>query len=175
MKGAARDVCGVLKNGFPRRITLPRRLRLRPLAVVLSAVFTPGPGWIFFGKRTSATCPCPRRTIVLPRQITHLSDRVKTKDRVTDPARSGKKPHFQRLPWNRAYVTLGPGPRANHPIPHSVTFRLQGRRGTDPLELLADRVLNFARGNNLGLFLERVQINRVASPVTILCTDTRRS
>lgn len=26
---AARDVCGVLKNGFPRRITLPRRLRLR--------------------------------------------------------------------------------------------------------------------------------------------------
>ena len=40
-------------------------------------------GRIFFGKRTSATCPCPRRTIVLPRQITHLSDRVKTKDRVT--------------------------------------------------------------------------------------------
>lgn len=56
-------------------------------------------GRIFFGKRTSATCRCRRRTIVLPRQITHLSDRVKTKDRVTGV-------HRQKTPFSSGSLSL---------------------------------------------------------------------
>lgn len=79
-------VAGILKNGFPRRITLTRRLRgsflsfyfslsLSLLPAVLSALcLHRGPfGRIFFGKRRETCAACPRRTIVLLRQITHLS------------------------------------------------------------------------------------------------------
>lgn len=84
----ARDVCGDFKEWFPAAhhsyppvkglLFLSLSLSF-PLPAVLSArVFTP---WVFRTdlfreeerRETSAACPCPRRTIVLQRQITHLS------------------------------------------------------------------------------------------------------
>lgn len=44
--------CEVLKNGFLWRISLPRRLR--PLFVVLSAVFTPAPDESLSGRSSPA-------------------------------------------------------------------------------------------------------------------------
>lgn len=60
-----------------------------------------GPGWDLFREELPRRVGGPRRTIVLPRKITHLSGRVKTKDRVTDPARLAKNARFQRAPSSR--------------------------------------------------------------------------
>lgn len=88
----ARDVCDGFKEWFPAAHHSSPPVKVPGLSssfyrLCLHRDF----GRIFFGKRTSATCRCPRRTIVLPRQITHLSDRVKTKDRVTGVHRAKKK------------------------------------------------------------------------------------
>lgn len=106
-----KGMCEVLKNGFPWRITLPRRLR--PLFVVLSAVFTPAPDESFRGeegeeKEEVRRCvSAGEERSSYREQITHLSDRVKTKDRVTDASRS--LPGAKSTVFNNDHVTHGVG------------------------------------------------------------------
>lgn len=109
-------------HSYPLRGPSPSSLSLSlspsPLAVLSARVFTPWVFRIFFGKRrgeerrTSATCPCPRRTIVLQRQITHLSGWRQNKGSCHGIVSCKKSAFPLRIP----------SPGANHRIPNSVTF-----------------------------------------------------
>lgn len=131
--------CGVLKNGFPRRITLPRRLSLRPnplptllshslsLSLSLSLFLFPrrfigrvytGPGWIFFGKNFRDVSVSEKNdrsaaadnSLVRPRQNKGSCHGYGPRPR--------KKPNasldFSRATRSSCVRHRGPGFRANH-------------------------------------------------------------